>query len=92
MKELLKLLDHDKTTLIGGDLNLCVLKQPKNYVTTSLAEVGFQQIVTKATHIEGGALDHIYISQGVTRFKWDLELSPKYYTDHDGLYMTLWKS
>ena len=71
---------------------MCVLKQPKNYVTTSLTENGFQQMVTEATHIEGGAIDHIYIRQGVMKFTWSLELCPKYYSDHDGLYVTIWKS
>ena len=79
----------DKTTVIGGDLNICVLKQPMNFVTTSLAKMGFQQIVTEATHIEGGAIDHIYISQKCdNKLNWELELYPKYYSDHDGLFLT----
>ena len=93
IKEIGQLHNIDKTTVIGGDLNICVLKQPKNFATTSLATMGFEQIVTEATHIEGGAIDHIYISQGQdTIFDWDLELYPKYYSDHDGLFLTTWKS
>ena len=92
VRELQILLNNEKTTIIGGDLNLCGLKQPENYVIKSLTEIGFQQIVTEATHIDGGAIDHIYIRQECNRFEWSLELSPKYYSDHDGLYLTLWKS
>ena len=30
--ELQNLLNKEKATVIGGDLNLCVLKHPKNYI------------------------------------------------------------
>ena len=91
--EIKNLLSREKTTVVGGDLNLCVLKQPKNYFTTSLEEEGFHQLVTAATHIEGGAIDHIYISHGNNKkLEWDLEYFPKYYTDHDGLGLTIWTS
>ena len=54
--------------------------------------MGFKQIVTQATHAQGGAIDHIYIRQGNVRFESLLEYSPKYYSDHDGLYLTMWES
>ena len=79
-------------TIIGGDLNICVLKKPTNYITKGLKENGFKQIVTKATNIEGGLIDHIYIKQGPRiKFTWVLEDFPKYYSDHDGLGLTLWQ-
>ena len=91
--ELEALINEGKTTVIGGDLNICALAQPKNYVTESLKEKGFQQVVTKATHIEGGLIDHVYITQGENViFSWVLEDFPKYYTDHDGLGLTLWEN
>ena len=91
--ELQNLVNKEKTTVIGGDFNLCVLKHPKNYITASLEEEGFQQLVRAATHIEGGAIDHIYINYGAkNKFEWDLEYFPKYYSDHDGLGLTIWKS
>ena len=91
VNELQNLLNRDKTTVVGGDFNLCVLRHPKNYITASLEEEGFKQIVTAATHIEGGAIDHIYIRHGNDRiFEWDLEYCPKYYSDHDGLGLTIW--
>ena len=92
IQEIRKLYNFEKMTVIGGDLNICVLKQPKNCITTSLTKMGFHQIVMEATHIEGGAIDHIYISQGCDKkFDWELELYPKYYSDHDGLCLTAWK-
>ena len=91
--ELQNLLNKEKATVIGGDLNLCVLKHPKNYIRSTLEEEGFQQLVTSATHIEGGAIDHIYIRNGPkNKYEWDLEYCPKYYSDHDGLGLTIWKS
>ena len=85
--------DNRRTTVIGGDVNICALTQKNNYVTASLKEMGFKQIVTSATHISGGAIDHVYIKQGSsTRFDWSLEYMPKYYSDHDGLGLTMWES
>ena len=67
------LIDPGKTSVIGGDMNICGLAHPKNYVTTSLKEMGFKQIVTRATQIYGGLIHHVYIRQGENvEFAWDL--------------------
>ena len=82
-----------RTTVIGGDVNICALAQKNNYMTASLKEMGFKQIVTNATHISGRAIDHVYIKQGTSaKFDWSLEYMPKYYSDHDGLGLTMWES
>ena len=84
--------DTEVTTIVGGDFNICALEQGKNFLTARLSEMGFKQIVMEATHIDGGVIDHIYILQGKqTRFQWALELMPKYYSDHDGVCLTLWE-
>ena len=93
VKELEAMIEIKKTTVIGGDLNLCAVTEGHNYVTASLKELGFQQIVKKSTHIDGRSIDHIYIRNVEnTRYKWTLEYFPKYYSDHDGLGLTLWES
>ena len=81
---------EDKTTVIGGDLNICVLAHPRNYVTQSLREMGFKQLVTRSTHIEGGLLDHVYLYEGKNN-KVDhiIEEFTKYYSDHDGIGLVL---
>ena len=84
------LIDNTRTTIIGGDLNVCVFKAPNNIVTHTLRDRGFVQIVKTATHIEGGVLDHVYMKQDGCKFFWDIEEFPKYYSDHDGLGLTLW--
>ena len=84
------LIDQTRTTVVGGDFNVCVFKGPNNLVTHMLKVKGFLQIVNTATHIEGGALDHVYIRQNGYKFSWDIEDFAKYYSDHDSLGLTLW--
>ena len=93
MIERLKIMiDKEKTTIIGGDMNVCVRAHPENYLTRTLTELGFQQVVTESTHIDGGVIDHIYISlKGDVEFKWIVEYFPKYYSDHDAVGLILEK-
>ena len=51
ISKLESLIDPGKTSVIGGDMNICGLPHLNNYVTTSMKEMGFQQIVTRATHM-----------------------------------------
>ena len=88
--ELKLLMKEEKLTVIGGDMNICLLAHPRNYVTQSLLEIGFKQLVSKATHIEGGLLDHVYLYEGKTRkVSHIIEYFPKYYSDHDGIGLVL---
>ena len=88
-----ELIDGNRFTIIGGDLNVCCSKLPNNHLTNKLKEMKFQQIVTQATHIEGGSLDHIYMKQiEEAEYDWELEYFPKYFSDHDALGLTLWKT
>ena len=93
MKDLIRILESliDKTriTIIGGDFNVCASKAPNNIVTSTLKDRGFLQIVKTATHIEGGVLDHVYINTNEGEISWDVEKFPKYYSDHDGIGLTL---
>ena len=83
---------ENRTTIIGGDLNVCALKHQKNFIIEKLKELDFQQIVKQATHIEGGLIDHLYIKQGYdTDVTWELEVVPKYFTDHDCIRVTVWR-
>ena len=90
--QLTGLITKNRTTIIGGDFNVCALKNPSNLITEELRKLKFEQIVKEATHINGGLLDHLYIKQGKeTTYNWELEVSPKYYSDHDCMGITLWK-
>ena len=86
------MINHGKTTLVGGDFNICALRNPDNYITKSLKAIGFKQLVRRPTHVEGGLIDHIYLIEGKGEtISHSLELYPKYYSDHDGLCITLTK-
>ena len=75
---------------MGGDFNICALAYPKNYIKQSLIQIGFKQLVQKSTHIEGGLIDHIYLIEGRhMKITYSVEVCPKYYSDHDGLGLTL---
>ena len=50
-----------KPTIVLGDFNFCYLKK-KNCLSQWLEEVGFDQVVSSTTHIEGGLLDQALLS------------------------------
>ena len=60
--EVLSHLDTSKTTVLLTDSNLDYLKSPGNHFSSSLKDMGFQQIITKSTHILGGLLDQVYFN------------------------------
>ena len=87
-----EMIDHFKTTLITGDFNVCLKKNSNNELTRKMEKVGFNQLVDRATHVEGGHIDHVYWRD----FNGDwtkpvLEFYSPYYSDHDGILVTLIK-
>ena len=85
-------IDPHKATLISGDFNVCLQKNPSNELTKKLKEIGFSQLVNRATHVEGGHIDHVYWRD--LHGDWTdpvLEMYSPYYSDHDGLLVTLVK-
>ena len=82
-----------KATLITGDFNLCLKKNPRNFITKRLQEMGFFQLVTEATHIKGGWIDHAYWMDPNKKWKNPvMEYYCPYYSDHDMLLISLNKS
>ena len=87
-----EMIDPCKATLITGDFNVCLKKTPQNDVTRQLENFGFSQLVERATHVEGGLIDHMYWRD--INGDWtppQLETYSPYYSDHDGLLITLVK-
>ena len=79
IEHLESLITKGKTTLVGGDFNICALGNPNNYITQSLKEIGFTQLIRKSTHIEGGLIDHIYLIEGKgSKISYSVEIFPKY--------------
>ena len=86
------MIDDRKTTIVGGDMNICILSSPHNYLTKGMKDRGFKQLVNKATHIEGGLIDHVYVRKVKDcQYSWNIEDFPKYYSDHDSIGLTIWK-
>ena len=75
--------------MIGGDFNICQARNKQNKVAKCLASLGFRQLVKEATHIEGGHIDHIYVSRGIESS--DIQIYSPYYTalDHDALCLSI---
>ena len=87
-----EMIDPCKATLITGDFNVCLMKNPNNDLTKKLKEIGFNQLVDRATHVEGGHIDHVYWRDSLG--DWtnpQLEIYSPYYSDHDGLLIKLTK-
>jgi hypothetical protein len=80
------MIQGSRTTLITGDFNICLRKTPNNRLSTFLQGLGFNQLNSQPTHIEGGQIDHVYLRDTGSIFKAPcvLRYSP-YYSDHDGL-------
>ena len=84
-----KMIDDSRPTLITGDFNICLTKEPKNMVSKVLQKKGFIKLIDEATHILGGHIDHAYWRDptGVSR-RPEVELYCPYYSDHDCLLIT----
>ena len=86
------MIDNRKPALITGDFNVCLQKNPRNELMRKMEEIGFSQLVDRATHVEGGHIDHVYWRDELG--DWTdplLEMYSPYYSDHDGLLVTLVK-
>ena len=86
-----KMIAPDKTIIICGDFNICYLEKKSHRLIQSLLNLGFKQMVKKATHINGGLIDHIYHRNGRVQFDVEASLYSPYYTafDHDAVCCTL---
>ena len=87
-----QMISVDRPTLISGDFNLCYRTNAANTLTSQLLMDGFEQLVTEATQIMGGLIDHLYWRDRSpeARFQWPtVERRSPYYSDHDTLMVTL---
>ena len=82
-----KMIDREKFCIIMGDFNLCGKEEQRNVVTLFLERQGFTQLMKEATHIQGRAIDHIYVNDEARVL--EIERFSPYYSDHDGLLVSL---
>ena len=91
--KLQKMIKKSKSsTLIVGDFNVCVRKNPQNAITKMLENLGFMQLAIEATQIEGNIIDHVYWKDDLDLWQAPVvERYSAYYTDHDAHLITLRK-
>ena len=85
IKDLTDLIEFEKNTIICGDLNLDPLQ---NCITDALESMGFHQIVSEPTHIEGRILDHFY-AKPISFISQHPFIHPLYFSDHDAVCVSL---
>ena len=91
ISKLQSIINMSKSTLIVGDMNICNKKMASNELRKYLEDRKFKQVINRATHIEGGHLNHVYImNMGNFVESPGIELIPKYYSDHDSICIA-WK-
>ena len=87
------LLSRRKPTLLTGDFNVCFNQNRNNFLTRNIERLGFKQLVTSATHVMGGLIDHAYWKDESEIWQEpELEKFSPYYSDHDAILITLKKN
>ena len=91
IQKLKDIINISKSTLIIGDMNICNKKMKQNDLRKFLEEHKFNQIINRASHINGGHINHAYVLN-IGNFEEvpTVELVPKYYSDHDAICIA-WK-
>ena len=85
-------LNRKKTILITGDFNICFNQKRNNVLTKNLENLGFKQLVKKATHVMGGLIDHAYWKDSTDIWQMPvIETYSPYFSDHDAILITLKK-
>ena len=77
-----KWITKGRATMICGDLNL---RTTENEFSQMMSRRGFKQVIQKATHIQGGCIDHFYHNISHNKKKFDYNLHGVYYSDHRAL-------
>ena len=79
------LLDFDRQIMIVGDFNFCAVTERNHAIFKTLSLLGFHQIVSQSTHIEGRVIDHVYYYAPDVNMLSPITVHHKspYFTDHD---------
>lgn len=87
-RDLLQIMDkmNKLPTLIVGDININIFKEPNNLLLRTLAAKDFHQVVCHPTHVSGSCIDHIYIKK---EYIYDIRLLPVPYSQHAGIQVNI---
>ena len=84
------MMTEGKPLLITGDFNICFQTISNNRMSRGLYKNGFRQLVTEATHLRGGHIDHAFWKDENDVWKNpELKRYSPYYSDHDASCITL---
>ena len=77
----------NECTMILGDFNEDILRQPNSSIVSLMSNHGYSQLVTSPTTDQGTLIDHVYYN-GLTS---DIivDMCDTYYSDHDTIYCSL---
>ena len=89
LESLKSVLELDRNTILTGDFNLCFNENRGNKVIDYLLAIGFHQLVQEPTHTKGRLIDHTYWLNKTGKYNAELERYSPYYSDHDGLCITI---
>jgi hypothetical protein len=84
-EQILNYVDLSRPVILIGDINIDLLKQPKNKFSKKMKDLGFVQLVNEATNISGGLLDHLYVYFPKDGHCELFKIHPLYYSDHDAV-------
>ena len=65
---LTSIIDTDRKTIICGDTNMDVRKNEGEVLCDKLAAIGFEQLLTKASHVEGGLIDQVFVNDHLKNY------------------------
>ena len=82
IQSLIALIPDTSPTVIMGDFNIDPKRDAAEYnnLVSAMGSRGFVQIITRATHIKGHILDHMYL-RNIPNIDW--QLHHPYWSDHD---------
>ena len=89
LNRITEIVDPSQPTLISGDFNICSMENSSNRLVQGLLNMKFNQLVHEPSHINGRYIDHAYLNNNTLDAK-IYRYSP-YYSDHDGICITLTK-
>ena len=80
--------NKNENTYLIGDLNFDA--PGNNYLSHYLSRSEFKQMVSRATHLDGHILDHIYVQEARSNLI-EIKHHHVYYSDHDGMLVSVKK-
>ena len=79
--------EKNDNIIMMGDMNLDYISNNNQEIIITIEQLGLKQIITEATHDQGGLLDHMYIRLKEHEII-DSGIYSVYYSDHDSIFMS----